>query len=241
MKAYALVMKTRTCFFLLVCILTTSCEKEEKDTMTVEGFVLDQITKEPVAGVAIEVDAIKPPTGMGIITDGKRKRAATAITDINGFYHCKLKLFEEAERCEFKLNVNQVKNYATERTKDFYLKDLSRGTVNTLDFELIPITLLKISFNNDRPISDNDFFYFNFYSETSIGGKIVESQTCGSVIETEAGTWRGKDVCGTTTVETEADRYTYIYWTVEKNNLRNSYRDSTYCERGKVSEFIIKY
>ena len=61
--------------FTSVTILTFSCEKEEMNTITVEGFIRNEIIKEPLAGIAIEVDAIKSLSGMGITFDGKRKRA----------------------------------------------------------------------------------------------------------------------------------------------------------------------
>jgi len=81
-------MKKRHLFLLLILTLVNiSCEMEDMDIIIVEGYIKDDASNIPLAGITINIDAIKSPSGMGIITDGKRKKAGeTVTTDANGYY-----------------------------------------------------------------------------------------------------------------------------------------------------------
>jgi len=223
-------------------MLNFSCEKQEMDIMIVEGYIKDDATKLPVAGITIHIDAIKSPSGMGIITDGKRKKAGETVTDANGHYKVKLRVFEEAEMLEFWLNRGGTKKAFEDAQRVAYLSDLNKDGHNRIDFDLTPLALLKINFRNVDPISNADFFYFGWYT-TNSGGSwgSVNEENCGSVIPSEARIWTGMDVCGSTTVRTAAEKSTSVYWTVKKNNITKEYNESVFVKRGVLNEFTISY
>jgi hypothetical protein len=227
--------------FLLVSIIF-SCEKEGIDIITVEGVVRDDASWTPISGIFISIDGIKSPSGMGIITDGKRQTAGRTTTDVNGYYKVRLKVFEEAERLEFYLNPAIQKQGYVERQQNVYLSAINRSGSNKLDFTLSPTALLKITFKNANPVSDSDFFYFGWMPNgNGWTREVIQKENCGSVAASEALTWTGKDVCGTFTVEAIAEKYTQVYWMVIKNGITNRYSDSAFVQRGVMNEFSLNY
>lgn len=235
-------MKPRYILILfLLMFLAFSCRKEGIKTFSVEGVVRDGASNLPLSGIIIYIDAIKSPTGMGIITDGNRENVGRVRTDANGYYKAKLKVFKSAESLEFYLNPGKPKEGYVERQQDVYLSELNKSGSNILNFTLSPTALLNINFKNVNPVSVADFFYFGWYANygTSLG--IVKKESCGSVVASEALTWTGKDVCGIFTVETIAEKYTHVYWTVKKNDITKQYSDSVFVKRGIINEFSLNY
>ena len=222
-------------------LITFSCRKEDIDTLTVEGMVRDDASKKPIAGISISIDGIKSPSGIGIITDGKRETVGKTKTDANGYYKAKLKVFNEAERLEFYLNPGKLKEGYVDQQQNISLSDIKSGN-NKLDFTLSPTTLLNIKFKNTSPVSDSDFFYFSWYANGNGWTKgIIQKDNCGTVTASEALTWTGKDVCGTFTVETIVEQYTHVYWTTKKSGVTKQYRDSVFVKRGIINEFPLNY
>ncbi len=236
-------MKPRYIFILFLSIaIGFSCKKEGIEIISVEGIVRDDASKQPLSNIVISIDGIKSPSGMGFITDGKRENVGQTTTDANGYYKVKLKVFSEAERLEFYLNPGKLKDGYVDRQQDIYLSDLNKGVSNKADFTLSPTALLKIDFKNVNPVSDADFFYFGWYADGNGWPKgIVQKESCGTVAASEALTWTGKDVCGTFTVGTIAEKYTYVYWTAKKSGITKQYTDSVFVKRGIVNEFSLNY
>jgi hypothetical protein len=227
--------------FLSIAIIF-SCKKEGVETISVEGVITDDASKQPLSGVLMSIDAIKSPSGMGIITDGKRETVGRTTTDANGYYKVKLKVFNEAQHLEFYLNPGKLKKGYVDRQQDIYLSDLNGAGSNRVDFTLSPTALLKIKFRNTNPVSDTDFFYFGWNANGNGGTKgIVQIETCGTVAVSEALTWTGKDVCGTFTVETIAEQNSHVYWTVKKGGVTKQYSDSVFVKRDIVNEFSVNY
>lgn len=219
-----------------------SCRKEGINTINVEGVVRDDASKKPIAEIFIAIDGIKSPSGMGIITDGKREAVGQARTDANGYYRVKLKVFKGAERLELYLNPGKMKDGYVERQQDVYISDIDKSGSNKLDFTLSPTAVLKIKFKNVNAVSDSDFFYFGWYANGNGWTKgVIQKENCGTIPVSEALTWTGKDVCGTYTIETIAELKTHVYWTVKKNGLTKQYRDSVFVKRGIENEFLLNY
>ncbi len=237
-------MKIKIKFVILLlslASLNSACEKEI-DIITIEGYIRDEASIEPIAGIQIFVDAIKSSSGMGIITNGRRENVGQGTTDSKGYYKIKLKVFKEAERLEFFINGGHIKEGYVYSQPDIYLSTLNTHGNNRLDFKLSPTTLLKIKFKNASPVSDSDLFNFSYYSNGNGWVKgIVEKESCGTVAINEAANWVGKDVCGEYTVETIAEKVTQVSWTVTKNNVIMQYIDSVYVKRGVMNEFSINY
>ena len=219
-----------------------SCKKEDVETIVVEGAVADDASKNPLAGIIIFIDGIKSSSGMGIITDGKRETVGRATTDANGYYKAKLKIFKDAEYLEFYLNPGKPKQGYVERQQDIYLSNLDKNGSNKVDFTLSPTALLKINFKNASAVSDSDFFYFSWMADGNGWPKgILQKENCSSVAASEALTWTGKDVCGIFTVETIAEKYTTVFWTVKKSGITKQYWDSVFVKRGLINEFSLNY
>ena len=93
---------------------------EDMDIIIVEGYIKDDASNIPLTGITLNIDAIKSPSGMGIITDGKRKKVGQTVTDANGHYKVKLKLFKEAESIEFWLNRGGANGAYDDSQRDIY-------------------------------------------------------------------------------------------------------------------------
>lgn len=228
--------------FIAITVLSFSCGKADIDIMSIEGVVKDYVSGQPVSGVTINIDAIKSPTGMGIITDGRRKNVGQTITDSKGYYRVKLKVFEEAERLEFTLNSGKEKEGYVTAQHILYFDGINEKESRKFDLKLSATALLRIKFKNAQPFSDSDFFYFG-WSDRANGWTrgIIQKENCGTVLPSEALTWTGKDVCGLHTVETAADGTTFVYWNVKKDGVLKQYKDSTYIKRGVINEFNLNY
>ncbi|MBX3242215.1 MAG: carboxypeptidase regulatory-like domain-containing protein [Chitinophagaceae bacterium] len=223
---------------LSTLLLLCSCEKLAGNRIIIEGVVRDAASGAPVPGVRISVDAIKPSSGWGIITDGRREGVAAAITDNEGYYNVSFKVFHGAQYLDFFLSPADPNAYTSNLET---MHEIPRG--ETLrDFEISPIGLLKISFKNVNPVSDDDFFYFNWFNNGKgwVNGQAVR-ENCGTIQVSDAVTWKGKDVCGVWTVQTIAESTTRISWTVEKNGIRKEYRDSIFVKRDKTAEYVLNY
>lgn len=237
-------MNLRLIVILFLAIIS-SCKKQaiEADIITIEGVVKDEASKEPIAGIVIKVDGIKSPSGMGIITDGKRKAAGRTSTDANGYYKITLTVFKEAERLEFYLNPANLKEGYVEDQQNINLSNINKSDKNKVDFTLSPTSVLKIKFKNANPVSDADFFHFSWLAKNGHGSPkgLIQKENCGSVTATEALTWTGKDVCGIFTAETFAEKYIYVYWSAKKSGIIKQYLDSVFVKRGMVNEFYLNY
>jgi hypothetical protein len=239
-------MKSMRSFLILLFFsaIIFSCKKDQGETISLEGIVTDDISHQPIAGIGIQVDAIKSSTGWGILSDGKRAWAGRALTDQNGHYKLSAKIFEGAERLEFYISERNMNPSYSHTSADLYLSNVNRSGNNKVDFELSPIALLKINFKNATPVSDSDFFYFGWYhiggSGTVIAGS-TQKEDCGTIPPSAAITWTGKDVCGAFTVQTLAGRYTRVYWTVKKGGVTTNFHDSVFINRGMLNQFSINY
>lgn len=229
-------------FLLSLVIVSFSCKKEEIDPLIVEGTIKDDITGDPIIGISINIDALKSPSSMGIITDGRRKTVGQAITDARGYYKVKLKLFKEAERLEFSLNSGNLKEGYVDTQHIVYLSEINKNGNNKIDFLLSPTGLLQIKFKNVQPASASDFFYFGWFdSGKGVTKGILKKENCGTVAENEAFTWTGKEVCGVYTIETIAEEYVDVYWIVKENGITKRYTDTAYVKRGIINEFTLNY
>ncbi|PVY39507.1 carboxypeptidase-like regulatory domain-containing protein [Pontibacter virosus] len=231
--------KIHLIILLLLLLLTGSCERYDVDIFTIEGYVTDELNQ-PVAGIAIGVDAVKTPSGMGIITDGKRKSAGNATTQENGYYSAKLKVFKDADRLEVALNENMLDGY-TYRTESAYLPTLNSKGKNTLNFTLYTTAILRIKFVNTKPASDNDTFKFYYYGIWTGKPHTRKMESCATVQENDNFQWIGKDVCGIYTVEAIVGDEAPIVWYVTKNGETKEFRATILIERGVVNEYLIQY
>lgn len=224
---------------LLLILLTGSCERHDVDIFTIEGYVTDELNQ-PVAGIAIGVDAVKTPSGMGFITDGKRKSAGNATTLQNGYYSAKLKVFKDADRLEVALNENMRDGY-TYWTESAYLSTLNSKGKNTLNYTLNASAILRIRFVNTSPASDDDSFKLYYFGIETGKPHTRKKESCGTVQENDNFLWVGKDVCGIYTFEAVVGDEAPIVWYVTRNGETKEFRAKILIERGVVNEYLIQY
>lgn len=233
-------MKIKITALLLSLVFISSSCKKEVDTITVEGFIKDEVSAEPVNGIQIFVAAIEPSSsGMGTI-GGRRENVGQGITASRGYYKIKLKVFKNTERLNFDINAARLKEGYVYRQQGVYTTTLNKQGNNSLDFTLSAIALLKIKFKNTVPNSNADLFNFSY---TSIGNGwykgILKKESCGTVEVNESADWIGKDVCVEYIVEAMAEKTTQVYWHVLKNSVNSLNIDSIYIKRGVLNEFSI--
>jgi hypothetical protein len=227
-------------YFLSIAIFS-GCKKDNSDRMLIQGVVRDEASFQPVPGITISIDAIKSSSGWGILADGRRETIGEATTDANGYYKVKLNVFPEAERLEFYLNYNSKEGYVCKQ-EGVYLSNLNRNGSSTVDFTLDPTAFLKIKFRNTTPVSDRDSFYFRWdWNSTGWPNTAIQKENCGTVLPDDGLWWIGKDVCGTYTVGTIAEKKTFLSWTVKKSGSTQYYRDSIYIQRGILNQYILNY
>ncbi|TXK36663.1 carboxypeptidase regulatory-like domain-containing protein [Pontibacter qinzhouensis] len=224
----------------LLTLVFSSCERRDIDVFTLEGYLTDEVSGKPVPGVHIRIDGLKSPSGMGIITDGKRKTAGQAVTDNTGYFKAKLKVFKAAEQLELFINNNYKEGYAFTK-HHISLSGLDRSSKNRVELTLNPTALLKVKFRNANPVSDEDTFRFAYYGSGTGKTSIQGRENCGTVEESEHFTWTGKDVCGIYILEAVAGYETTVYWSVTKNNETKQYHAKVFVERDVLNEFSINY
>ncbi|WP_161890551.1 carboxypeptidase regulatory-like domain-containing protein [Pontibacter russatus] len=237
-------MKTINFLILLISLLIviSSCERKDVDIFIIEGQITDDISNQPIEGVEIRVDAIKSSSGMGIISNGKRKTVGKATTDRNGYYKAKLKVFNGAQRLEISINENNKKEGYADGYLDASLSTLNKGASTIFNHAISPTAILKIKFINTSPQSNADKFILNWCNcGQGLTKGIINRENCGTVKESEGGQWIGEDVCGVYTIEAVAGRKSDFSWYVTKNNETRLFLDSVFVARGVLNEFLINY
>ncbi|MGI8634563.1 MAG: hypothetical protein ACR2KZ_04085, partial [Segetibacter sp.] len=234
-------MTNKMKFIILLFSLTffsSSCEKGI-EMMTIEGFIKDRASLEPIAGIEIFVVAQEAPLRMGIF-GGRNENVGQGTTDSKGYYKIMLTVFKEAANLELFINGANLKEGYVSIQPNISLSSLNRSGTNSLNYTLSPTAQFKIKYKNKNPIDDKDFFYFSYQPNGGTKG-VLTDENCGTVIQSEAGIWTGKDVCGAKTFEAIAEKNIFINWTVKKNNVTRYYSDSIYVKRGVINEFHLNY
>ena len=134
--------------WMSVTLIFSSCVREDVDVFTIEGYITDEISNQPIAGVPIKLVAIKSPSGMGIINGSKSETAGQATTNENGYYKTKLKVIKEANSLILSINEGHLRDGYTYADIPISLSDLRKGSNSTFSHALSPTAILKIKFVN---------------------------------------------------------------------------------------------
>ncbi|WP_242917563.1 Ig-like domain-containing protein [Pontibacter liquoris] len=226
--------------WMSVTLIFSSCVREDVDVFTIEGYITDEISHQPIAGVPITFIAIKSPSGMGILNGGNSETAGQATTNEKGYYKAKLKVIKEANGLEMQINEDHLREGYMYITHPIPISDLRKGSNSTFSHTLSPTAILKIKFVNISPVSDLDEFQL-LWSTPGWAKGIIDKQSCGTVKESEVNKWIGKDVCGVYTIDVVAGYKKDIDWMVTKNNIERRFSDSVYVKLGEINEFQINY
>ena len=233
------VMRTKIFLFALILCSFLSCEKEDTNRMRLKGRISDAYTNKPLSNVKISIDAIKSSSGMGIITGGKRMRIANFVTNENGDYDVKLKVFDGAENFYFYINAG------SEKAGYVYIEDyiaISEIKNSKVDFSLNPTALLKINYKSINPFDEKDSFTFHWNSlSEGFARGIVTEDYCGTVRQGTNYYWIGKDVCGSRLIETIAEVSVRIGWKGNKNGVDFNNEGKVIAKIGVITEFNIFY
>ncbi|MDQ4140563.1 MAG: hypothetical protein M3142_08550 [Bacteroidota bacterium] len=223
-------------------IALASCQKDPIDRYLFRGIVVDEVSRQPVANVAIKIDAIRAGSGMGIINGGRRKPAGNVVTDANGRFECKLKVFESADEIDFFINTLSL-DFAPASVPRIPVSDLKSYRNNPLTITLRPTATLLVHFKNTNPISGADYFYISSaYPQKSFFSPEINLQTnCGTVQPESDVYWTGQNVCGTYKIKTAIDDITELKWYSKKNNITKPDSAYIYCPRNKITEYTLSY
>jgi hypothetical protein len=114
----------KKCCLFLIILLTICCDKPDQFT-SVEGHVTDYISKEPVAGIPLEITELMPwdPTKTPQGSD-------TVISDANGYY-C-YEFYNKKDR-DYEIGTLPMKKYWYSDPRQ-----ISLGRANSFNFELKP-------------------------------------------------------------------------------------------------------
>lgn len=114
----------KKCCLFLIILLTISCVKPNQFT-SVKGYVTDYNTKEPVAGISLEIDetATWDPTFTS-------KGSDTVVTNDDGYYY--YEFYSKEDRWYYIDNL-PFKTYWYSGHKRIWV-----GEANTINFELEP-------------------------------------------------------------------------------------------------------
>jgi hypothetical protein len=222
-------------------LLLSACIKDDSRIITVEGHAIDKLSKQPVADLPILVEAVKNGTGTLLTFGGKSAFVGNVKTDANGYYKGRFKIFPEADHLVFYVNALSENPHYIDLKDELYLSEANPNGTTNLDFFVVPKSLLKISFRNATPVSDSDFFSFNYGALGRWSGRMITEEDCGTVSHNTAYQWIGKNVCGNVTVEVEAERAAMVNWEVIKNGSVRTYFDSVFIRRNLTNEMIINY
>lgn len=232
-------MRIKMILCALILCSFFSCEKQDTNKMRLKGRISDAYTNKPLANVKISIDAIKPSSGMGIITSGKRMRIADFVTNENGDYDVKLKVFEGAENFYFYVNAG------SEKVGYVYIEDyivISEIKNSNVDFSINPTALIKINYKSINPFNEKDSFFFNWHSlSKGFARGIVKEDFCGTVRQGTNYYWIGKDVCGSRLIETIAEVPIRIGWKGTKNGVDFNSEGNVVAKIGVTTEFNIFY
>jgi hypothetical protein len=158
----------KLCLILFI-ILAFSCEKPNQFT-SVEGYVTDYYSKEPIAGISLEISEIKPFDFFKADLVTK-----TVVSNIDGYYYYE---FYNKENRWY-----EIKSFPTENYFNIGSRTISEGKTNTMNFAIKPFKTLTLNCYNQNNtfncfaissfINNYDFFCYPCNELTIIDLKIV--------------------------------------------------------------------
>lgn len=207
-------MKTHKLLYLLlvlVLVLFTDCKKKILNT-TIEGYVTDYYTGEPIAGAIVRAsEYVFRKEGDDDVE--KRSQGNSATTDENGFYRIRYKSFRTL------LGRKSIGVYA-KKEEEYYIRNyyypekeydggsfgenykIKPGRKNKLDIKLKGRTRLQIHIKNVNPVNTNDVF--------QIGGLFLYGMNIDTLLY---------DSTGTDKFNTSGK----LTWYVTKNNKKDTF------------------
>jgi len=144
--------------FLFICLLFISagCKKvknlEEITPTYIEGYVVNSITGDSVAGALVEL--WEDDKGGSVLLENFDTKLATFYTNDNGYY-------------KFNFSCSNLKYYGIIAFKEYYTNYNTLGVFScnkiTMSINLTPFSWLKIHLKNINPFNENDSIYYHYY------------------------------------------------------------------------------
>jgi hypothetical protein len=136
------------CLFLFI-LLTVSCDKPNQFT-SVEGYVTDYYSNEPIAGISLEISEIKP---FDVINSYFKTN--TVISNEVGYYYYE---FYNKENRWY-----EIKSFPTEKYFNIGSRTISEGKTNTMNFALKPFKNLTLNCYNKTKYFNKLYIYTYSY------------------------------------------------------------------------------
>ncbi|MBN1115801.1 MAG: hypothetical protein JXA77_01245 [Bacteroidales bacterium] len=136
MKKYAL---------FLIILITVSCDKPDQFT-SVEGYVTDYYSKEPVSDIPLKITEYRPFLYPSVDTEN------TVLSNSDGYYY--YEFFNKEDR-SYEIEALQTETYYSSTLKKNF-----EGKTNTINFAVKPFKNLTLNCFNQN----NTFNYLNVFS-----------------------------------------------------------------------------
>jgi hypothetical protein len=146
----------------ILIILVSSCKKNDKNTLRVEGKVFDPNTNEYVQGVTVVLSASKLSSG-GIFSSGYVD-IATMTTDASGTFACE---FKEDKYSGYRIYISKAHYF--DYIKELTTSDIVAGTTFSPTYNLYTECFIWMEVHNLIPQDINDHITYGFSSGTTEG------------------------------------------------------------------------
>lgn len=206
-------------------MLSVSCDKDNKNSIHVEGKIYDPNTSVYVGGAEVIIAASKLSSG-GIFSSGYED-IASSVTDANGTFVFD---FTEDKFAGYQIRVSKPQYFSL--IKDIPTTDIQPGITFSPTFNMYPIGYINLKIRNALPYDTNDFVTYSFTS-----GYLGGSDCCNNTIIQGHGIF----FADTLFCKTYGNQNVTVTYNVSKNGTTHVYTQTKYCSAFDTTNFIIDY
>jgi|GEM_PF-4095907 len=214
---------------LIILILALSlwgCKKERREYI-LNGIITDSKTGQNLADT--EVAIYKHTRGL---FGSNLDLLETGTSSQDGSYKIDFKPYSNSDLIDFIVRVlKKDKYFVSTDMSDISISpdNFKKGKPYTQNISLDPQAFINLKITNTQPYDNNDqiSFMFSYHANTLIGpsGSIQTGMTVNTMIP----------------LTTVGNQYTMIDWIVNKNNIKQEYKDSIYCASFNTYTYQINY
>ncbi len=212
-------------FILFFCIIATSCNKDNKNTIRVQGRVFDPNTNRYVSGVSVVLAASKVSSG-GIFSSGYED-IATMTTDADGNFACECKE-EKFSGYQFTLSKDHYFGLIQQLTTS----DIVAGTTYSPTFSLYPECFIWMEVRNIIPETIYDHISYSF-----TGGSLTCFECCDNILNHGY----GMNFADTLICKTHGNQNVTLSYNVTKGGITQLHTITHYCSAFDTTKFIVSY
>lgn len=225
-------MKNILYIVFLAGILFPGCINTQ-GILKINGKVIDEYTKEPIATRNIFVQALVG-SGKSLVTVD----AGNFTTDSSGYFTYSLRKVKDAYSYNFCLVGDSDYLFKTDKVALSYLE----RNAKYLSFSLSKLAEVSFIIFKESETAVCDTLFLSWRSNGILGGDIYPYKinnyglTSGKELK-----WIGRRVESTVKTRAFADSRTIVRWVLYRNGQKKEISDTIICKRDKVNEVYIRY